>query len=219
MQENNLPLGQQSGSDQGQQDPFPNFVSDYKDFIGTYSGVFNDEWCDRVVEHFKYLKGQGLTIDRQFQRHAKHSQDDDSYLPTEEWDESVRTRNSFVNNGFTMGMEYCLNEYMTKYSILQTIQPMKIMSTRIQETKVGGGYHTWHHESGSNLTCYRKLVCMVYLNDVQNGGETEFLYQSTRIKPKKGTAIIWPSEFTHTHRGNHPLSNNKFIITSWFEFA
>jgi hypothetical protein len=60
---------------------------------------------------------------------------------------------------------------------------------------------------------------MVYLNDVQNGGETEFLYQSLRIKPTKGTAIVWPSEFTHTHRGNPPLSNNKFIITSWFEFA
>jgi hypothetical protein len=217
---NNLPLGHQTGANMGEpQNPFPEFKSEYTDFIATYTGVFDDEWCEKTIEHFNYLKGQGLTFNRQFQQHAKHSQDDDSYLPTEEWDHSVRIRNSFINQCFTIGMDYCLNDYMTKYSILQTVQPMKIMSTRIQETKVGGGYHTWHLESGSNLTCYRKLVCMVYLNDVQNGGETEFLYQSLRIKPTKGTAIVWPSEFTHTHRGNPPLSNNKFIITSWFEFA
>ena len=44
---------------------------------------------------------------------------------------------------------------------------------------------------------------MVYLNDVTEGGETEFLYQKCRFKPKK-MWIVWPAQFTHVHRGNPP---------------
>jgi len=64
----------------------------------------------------------------------------------------------------------------------------------------------------------RLLTRMVYLNDVEEGGETEFLYQSMRVKPKQGTLVIWPAAFTHTHRGNPPLSNSKYIVTGWTEF-
>jgi len=59
---------------------------------------------------------------------------------------------------------------------------------------------------------------MIYLNDVEEGGETEFLYYARRIKPTQGTLLIWPAYFTHAHRGNPPLSNTKYIITGWIEF-
>ncbi len=53
---------------------------------------------------------------------------------------------------------------------------------------------------------------MVYLNDVDSGGETEFLYQQLKIKPKRGRVVIWPGSFTHLHIGNHPMSD-KYIHT------
>ena len=55
---------------------------------------------------------------------------------------------------------------------------------------------------------------MVYMNDVDEGGETEFLYQQKKIKPKTGRVVIFPASFTHQHRGNPPMSN-KYIITGW----
>ena len=58
---------------------------------------------------------------------------------------------------------------------------------------------------------------MVYLNDVEEGGETEFLYQQLKIKPSKGRVVIWPGSFTHLHRGNPPMST-KYIATGWFAF-
>ena len=58
---------------------------------------------------------------------------------------------------------------------------------------------------------------MMYLNDVDDGGETEFLYQKKRIRPKQGRVLIFPAGFTHTHRGNPPLSGDKYILTSWLE--
>jgi len=58
---------------------------------------------------------------------------------------------------------------------------------------------------------------MLYLNTVSEGGETEFLYLHRRIKPLQGRLLIFPASFTHTHRGNPPLSGDKYILTSWLE--
>ena len=65
----------------------------------------------------------------------------------------------------------------------------------------------------------RVLAWMLYLNDVDEGGETEFLYQHVRFKPKRGDFLVWPGGFTHTHRGNPPISNDKYICTGWVEWS
>ena len=85
-----------------------------------------------------------------------------------------------------------------------------------------GGYPYWHSENypqqGSVEPLHRNLLFMFYLNDVEEGGETEFYYQKEKIKPKAGRMVIAPSGFTHTHRGNVPVSNDKYILTSWVLF-
>ena len=58
---------------------------------------------------------------------------------------------------------------------------------------------------------------MMYLNTVEEGGETEFLYLAKRFKPVRGRVLIWPAGFTHVHRGNPPLTGEKYIATSWLE--
>ena len=60
------------------------------------------------------------------------------------------------------------------------------------------------------------MAWMVYLNDVEEGGETEFLYQKLKVKPSKGTILIWPGCYTHLHRGNTPMTN-KYIATGWWQ--
>jgi hypothetical protein len=57
---------------------------------------------------------------------------------------------------------------------------------------------------------------MTYLNTVTDGGETEFFWQKIKVKPEKGLTLIWPSDFTHTHRGIPSPSQKKYIVTGWF---
>ena len=59
---------------------------------------------------------------------------------------------------------------------------------------------------------------LIYLNEEFEGGETEFYYQQRKISPKKGTMVIAPAGFTHSHRGNKPVSGDKYIATSWIMF-
>ena len=65
----------------------------------------------------------------------------------------------------------------------------------------------------------RLLFFILYLNDIEEGGETEFLYFKRRVKPQKGRLLLAPCGFTHYHRGNPPLSGDKYILTSWVEIS
>jgi hypothetical protein len=60
---------------------------------------------------------------------------------------------------------------------------------------------------------------MTYLNDVTDGGETEFFYQKLKIKPEKGLTLIWPSDWPWTHRGIPSHTEDKYITTGWVHFV
>ena len=109
--------------------------------------------------------------------------------------------------------------YCKKYDILNKFSPHSIFDMKIQKTIPGQGYHIWHTESMDKKSSNRICVFSLYLNDVLEGGETEFLYQKLRISPKKNKFVIWPSGYTHVHRGNQPLSGEKYIITGWIEYG
>jgi hypothetical protein len=55
---------------------------------------------------------------------------------------------------------------------------------------------------------------MWYLNDVHEGGETEF-FGSYLIKAEIGKMIIFPSDWMFPHCGKTPISNDKYVLTGW----
>jgi hypothetical protein len=85
-----------------------------------------------------------------------------------------------------------------------------------------GGYPYWHSEvypqAQHNEALHRTMLFMFYLNDVEEGGTTDFIYQDRRVQPKAGRMVIAPAYYTHTHRGCVPVSNDKYILTSWVLF-
>jgi hypothetical protein len=122
-------------------------------------------------------------------------------------------------------MEYlqkCADEYVKKYSESGNTSRWAVLdSINIQHYSPGGGFHRWHTERAgwNHPQVSRHLVFMMYLNDVTDNGETEFLYQNLKIIPEKGKLIIWPSDWTHTHRGITSSTQEKYIITGWFNFC
>ncbi len=64
---------------------------------------------------------------------------------------------------------------------------------------------------------------MIYLNDVEAGGETAFTYLNHAFKPKMGTAVIWNSLNTDgstnentIHHAVPVIKGYKAVITKWF---
>ena len=59
---------------------------------------------------------------------------------------------------------------------------------------------------------------MTYLNDVPDAG-THFKYQDLTTPAEKGLTLIWPTDFTHPHKGQITKHHEKYIITGWLGFA
>jgi hypothetical protein len=111
------------------------------------------------------------------------------------------------------------DEQLASY-VLKVLRPGSINIQKYAHNV--GGYYYWHSEiyprDPACEALHRVLLFMFYLNDVDRGGETEFLYQGRKLKPTMGQMVIAPAGFTHTHRGNVPESADKYILTSWILF-
>ena len=51
-------------------------------------------------------------------------------------------------------------------------------------------YQKWHCERSNLKTSDRAFAWMIYLNTVNNGGETDFYYYNKSIKPKEGLTLF-----------------------------
>ena len=82
----------------------------------------------------------------------------------------------------------------------------------------GGGFKVIHYERDSLHTITRQLVYMLYCNTLKKGG-THFPFQEKTLTAKKGKLIIWPSDFTHPHVGVISKTQEKYIVTGWFNIV
>ena len=177
--------------------------------------MFPDNLCDEIINVFK--NKVKLFPDYHFQKnyHGIHRKDVALFVDDLEIDMLDDTGAVHLISDVNSFLNEALEEYAIEFN---TITNLALRSTRqkLQKTQKGGGYHVWHHEQGTLDHVHRVLTWTIYLNDVEEGGETEFLYQSKRIKAEKGKILIFPASFTHAHRGNPPLSGDKYILTGWW---
>lgn len=193
------------------------FKCEFKDFIGIYENAFTSKECVDAIKSFETYHDFGYTYCRGVldDKNTLFASDDISVNINPQielsWD------NGFIKTFHERFYECIYPSYNIQYPILQNLNKHRAKHIKIQKTFPTRGYHVWHCEHNPHES-NRILSWILYLNDVEEGGETEFLYQSMRIKPKAGTCILFPAYFTHTHRGNPPLSGVKYIATGWVEF-
>lgn len=65
-------------------------------------------------------------------------------------------------------------------------------------------------------TSRRYISFMWYLNDVDEGGETVFL--DLKIKPETGKLVVFPPLWMFPHMGKDPISNPKYILTTYLHY-
>jgi hypothetical protein len=191
----------------------------YIDFIGLYENVFPEGFCEHIIEEFERFLNNGFCGTRQKTEKSLKIKKDDSYLFVNVNNHDPEFK-SFNEEPFRViiqkGLQNCFDNYVDEYDTLKTVD-LRSSCIKIQKTQPGQGYHVWHCEQGNGNNANRCLVWAIYLNDIEEAGETEFLYQKLRVPPKKNTAMIWPAAYTHTHRGNVVHGEkSKYIVTGWF---
>lgn len=193
---------------------------EYTDFIGHYQNWFKPEHIEDFINYYKFCESVRAVGTRQENDDGNRLEKADTSTCFNHIQPAVPSKNDEIigDDKFHDFLKYIngdiLECYMKEYPGFG--RPMAI-DLKIQKTQPGEGYHVWHCEhSSSNST--RVLAWMLYLNDIEEGGETEFLHQKLRYPPKKGDFLVWPAHYTHIHRGNPPISETKYVVTGWYQW-
>ena len=132
----------------------------------------------------------------------------------------VLTDNKLLSK-YNTALQQVFNEYIKTFPMSYTecewgvVEPINIQRYYPKE-----GFYEWHTERDhwDTPVVNRNLVFMTYLNDVNDGGGTEFYHQQKIIQAKKGLTIVWPADWTYTHRGCISKTETKYIITGWASY-
>lgn len=192
---------------------------EHNDFIAVYHNVFPAGYCKHIINEFERLISVGAGGNRQrMDGVPKHKKDDYNIGFTIHAHNLKKFEDKCSVDMFFKGLQTCYEEYTDQYSILKD-DIVLATHMKVQRSDPGAGYHLWHAEQGNGPNSSRVLVYMLYLNSLAENaaGETEFLYQKRRIRPKENTMVLWPAAYTHAHRGNvvHGYES-KYIATGWF---
>ena len=191
---------------------------DVPNFIEIYENVLDENTCNLIINEFDQMwKNSAKIINKPSNNHE---------IPViEHADVGYRTDQSLFAENYSpeaymavnKALEVGLKKYAEKYAAIKQYKGLLNQTVKIQRTPIRGGFHSWHFEQIPKENGQRALVWTLYLNTLPEGdGESEYLYQGIKVRPEAGKLVIWPTTFTHLHRGNPPYTCTKYIATGWF---
>jgi len=181
-------------------------------WIKTYPKIFSKEECAGLIEWFEILDESKQLVHTKLEGHR-------------EFDEV--NLNDFREQTLKMQLDVykrfddILERYKQDVKVHKKALPEKSTweELRIKRYRSGVGNFLDHVDVGDYISARRFLVFFVYLNNVEEGGETEFPTLDLQVSPERGTILVFPSTWTFLHRGNVPISNDKYILGSYKHYV
>lgn len=176
------------------------------DFIYIQKDALPRSFCNNVIQKFELddrkRQGQvGSGVRLEIKRSC-----DLSITGKEDWVSYDEAFFKSLNNALKEYLKFIPQEFI-EFKALGRFEDDT--GYQIQKTQPGD-YYIWHHDQ----TKTRLVTFIWYLNDVKDGGYTEFI-DGTRIQPEAGKLIIFPATWDFLHRGVSPKTETKYICTGW----
>ena len=188
--------------------------SQHTHFIGSWN-LENNNLCKEIINYFdehKHLHAEGTILDgKDF---SKKKTTDMAIKPKD----IEKSKNDCFRN-YISELHKCYIDYQNQWPFLKkTIPNLNIGGFNIQRYLPGDHYSVVHTERTDISNLHRVFAWMTYLNDVEDGGTTNFTHYNISIKPEVGKTLIWPAEWTHAHSAGIINTGTKYIITGWMHF-
>jgi hypothetical protein len=178
------------------------------DLIRVVDGALDADTCAEIIRLFEEDPEQ------QFQRGRQNT-----------WIEYLVTRNPraawrAVERRLVDNMLEHLRSYteLPAASMLTHKAPRAFEHLKIKKYLAGQAqphHFPLHVDAFDHKTSVRVLAYVWYLNDVVEGGETVFPALGRRIAPRAGRLLMMPPMWMYAHAGEPPVSNDKYIVTSY----
>tara|TARA_B110000908_G_scaffold121950_1_gene143032 strand:+ start:219 stop:785 length:567 start_codon:yes stop_codon:yes gene_type:complete len=169
-------------------------------FIMAYQ--IDESLCDMMIENI-----EGMQKSANYDKARGYSRLNETHLDSD------------IKDNYIAAVNAAFGAYKKEYewSNIMTTEWSFFPPFNLQKYLPGDAYNPMHIEEGGPREgkIQRKFAFTTYLNDIEEGGETEFLLQGIKVKPRKGLTVIWPAGWTHPHRGIPAPNETKYIATGW----
>ena len=181
------------------------------DFIDVFDDVLTPEQCKHITQYLDAQeKKPGRIGDYQINTEVKECWEVYGNFSKPNWIDSL--------------LEEKLTQYVPLYRSFHPELNNEIMiwsldpRYNMKKYDPGMGFYAKHCEADGASNAFRMLVWMFYFNTVTDKGGTIFDNYDRIIDAVEGRLVIWPSYWTHIHRGIVSNTQTKYIASGWYSF-
>jgi len=180
--------------------------------IQTFDAALTPEFCAEMIRSFNELS----------RLHIANGRGHKPGLDGSAWTELDIS--PLADAGFKGFFYQQIDEYLARYNrnlgltIPVPIRP-NIEALRIKRYRAGANEQFEPHFDALDDRCDRYLVFLWYLNDVSEGGETEFQNAGIKVQARVGRLVMFPPYWMFQHAGLPPISNDKYIVSTYLLFS
>lgn len=181
-----------------------------EDFIKVYDNIVTEDLCDKILTEYEKcdhwnptLVGQGVV--------------------------NVNARNCSVvqlSSPEIIDINFEIRKFIDVELHQQLLEVVKKYSQDFPEfcPSIDTGYDLLRYETGqfykqhtdSFLQQQRSISCSLSLNDNYSGGEFAFFDREIIIKAKKGSVIVFPSNFMYPHEIMPVTEGTRYSVITWY---
>jgi Rps23 Pro-64 3,4-dihydroxylase Tpa1-like proline 4-hydroxylase len=180
------------------------------DYIKVYDNMIDSDLCDKLIEEFSDDEwvhsglGHEDNIDLSI-RNCKSVQ-----LSLNEFiDRNKKTRKLLDEMMFECASN-AIKKYMEEFSDLEIKSDTGYTMLKYEE----GGFYIQHTDSFKEQP--RTISCSFIINDDYDGGEFAFFDRKLKYKLKKGSVLMFPSNFMFPHEIMPVKSGTRYSVITWF---
>jgi hypothetical protein len=186
--------------------------TELKDFIRVYDGVVEEGFCKTVIESFNSSDFE--YFDREQRPSFSELNISKKYLEKDKVWMSIQAK---LQNSFIDAIELYMKDldlgpdFPSKYAF-EEFRIKMYNNNDYDQFKD-------HVDVGNYNSARRFLVCFLYLNDVEIGGETNFPKLTHSVSPKCGRILLFPATWQWRHAGLPPLTSKKYIVGTYLHYV
>jgi hypothetical protein len=187
-------------------------LTDLRHFIRVYDDDFDAALCRRMIDSFNGLQ--------RFQR--QNGRGVRAGLEESAWTELNVTR--MADAGFMAMFRSRIDRALQRYNqdvglLLAVPNSPKLGDVVMKRYRAGAGERFQVHFDAVNHLAHRYLVLLWYLNDVAEGGETNFPQLEVAVKARAGRLLMFPPYWMYQHEGVAPAAGDKYIVSTYLMFT
>ncbi|MBO9665178.1 2OG-Fe(II) oxygenase [Dokdonella sp.] len=186
-------------------------VRSLSDYVVCFDGALEQEFCAQLIASFQQMA----------HLHTRNGRGVRPALERSGWTELNVSR--LADEGFKGFFLQQIDRYLALYNerVRLTIPvPTRpaIEDLRIKRYRAGADEQFQPHFDSIDAVANRYLVFLWYLNDVADGGETEFCDLGVKVSARTGRLLMFPPYWLFQHAGLPPRSNDKYILSTYLLF-